>query len=214
VRGKKGRHEKLLEQAKKDGYVRVRVDGKQYDLSEEISLDKNVKHNIEIIVDRLVVKAGIGSRLADSIENAFKLSEGLMYAEVIGGEMLTFSQHFACPDCGISIDEVFDLVSELGGVAYPAHINRDSYSILTNLGGIPDNYKGRYLEITGSPESKNCSSGTAEYFKPAIRDLLDRGYQLIRSSDAHYLGDILESGNYLDLENKSIRALLNKIKQL
>lgn len=106
VRGRKGRHEKILEQAKKDGYVRVRVDGKQYDLSEEIDLNKNLKHNIEIIVDRMVIKAGIESRLSDSMENVFKLSDGLMFVDVIDGELLTFSQNFACPDCGISIDEI------------------------------------------------------------------------------------------------------------
>lgn len=106
VRGRKGRHEKVLEQAKKNGYVRVRVDGKQHDLSEEIALDKNIKHNIEIIVDRMVVKVGIESRLSDSIENVFKLSEGIMFVDVIGSELLTLSQNFACPDCGISIDEI------------------------------------------------------------------------------------------------------------
>jgi excinuclease ABC subunit A len=106
VRGKKGQHEKILEQAKKLGYVRVRVNGKQYDLSKEIDLEKNIKHNIEIVVDRLIVKDGIQGRLADSIESTFKLTEGLMMAEIIGGEIITFSQHFACPDCGISIEEI------------------------------------------------------------------------------------------------------------
>lgn len=106
VRGKKGRHEKVLERAKKSGYVRVRVDGNLYELSEEITLDKNLKHNIEIIVDRLVVKEGIEKRLADSIENVMGLSEGLVCVDVIGGELLTFSQSFACPECGISIEEI------------------------------------------------------------------------------------------------------------
>ncbi len=106
VRGKKGRHEKVLEQAKKSGYVRVRVDGNQYDLSETITLDKNIKHNIEIIVDRIVVKRGIESRLTDSIENVLKLTDGLLLIDVIGGESMLLSQSFSCPDCGVSIDEV------------------------------------------------------------------------------------------------------------
>ena len=106
VRGRKGRHEKLLEQAKKSGYVRVRIDGNLYELSEEIALDKNIKHNIEIIVDRLVVKPGIEKRLTDSIENVLHLAEGLMTVDVIDGEPINFSQSFSCPDCGISIDEI------------------------------------------------------------------------------------------------------------
>ena len=106
VRGKKGRHEKVLEQAKKAGYVRVLVDGNLYELSEEITLDKNIKHNIEIVVDRLVVREGIEKRLTDSIENVLALAEGLMIVDVIGGEPINFSMSFACPDCGISISEI------------------------------------------------------------------------------------------------------------
>lgn len=106
VRGRKGRQEKVLEQAKKSGYVRVRIDGNQYELSEEIVLDKNVKHDIEIVVDRLAVRPGIEGRLTDSIETAFRLAEGLMLVDVIGGELMTFSQNFSCPDCGISINEI------------------------------------------------------------------------------------------------------------
>lgn len=106
VRGRKGEHTKLFEQAKRSGYVRVRVDGNMYELTEEIKLDKNIKHNIEVIVDRLVVKEGIEKRLSDSVESVLKLSEGLLYVDVIGKEQLTFSQNFACPDCGISIDEI------------------------------------------------------------------------------------------------------------
>ena len=106
VRGRKGRHEKLLEKAKKSGYVRVRIDGNLYELSEEISLDKNIKHNIEIIVDRLVVREGIQNRLTDSIESVLALAEGLLVVDVIGGEPLNFSQSFSCPDCGISIEEI------------------------------------------------------------------------------------------------------------
>ncbi|HKM35101.1 MAG TPA: excinuclease ABC subunit UvrA [Lachnospiraceae bacterium] len=106
VRGRKGEHAKIFERAKRSGYVRVRVDGSLYELTEEIKLDKNIKHNIEIVVDRLVVKEGIERRLTDSIENVLDLSEGLLEVEVIGGEPLTFSQSFACPDCGVSIGEI------------------------------------------------------------------------------------------------------------
>lgn len=106
VRGRKGEHVKVLDRAKRAGYVRVRIDGSLYDLSEEIKLDKNIKHNIEIIVDRLVVKDGIARRLTDSIENVMSLSDGLLIVDVIGGEPMNFSQSFACPDCGISIEEV------------------------------------------------------------------------------------------------------------
>ena len=106
VRGRKGEHQKLLERAKRSGYVRVQVDGSVYELTEEIRLDKNKKHNIEIVVDRLVVKPGIEKRLTDSIENVLNLAEGLMTVDVIGGEPVQFSQSFSCPDCGISIDEI------------------------------------------------------------------------------------------------------------
>ncbi len=106
VRGRKGEHAKVLERAKKSGYVRVRVDGSLYELTEEIKLDKNIKHNIEIIVDRLVVKEGINRRLTDSIENVMELANGLMIVDIIGGEPMNFSDSFACPDCGISIEEV------------------------------------------------------------------------------------------------------------
>ena len=106
VRGRKGTHAKLFERAKKSGYVRVRVDGNMYELSEEIALDKNVKHNIEIIVDRLVIKPGIEKRLTDSVENVLELAEGLLLVDVIDGESLNFSQSFSCPVCEISIDEI------------------------------------------------------------------------------------------------------------
>ena len=106
VRGRKGEHAKVLERAKRSGYVRVRIDGSLYELTEEISLDKNIKHNIEIVVDRLVVKKEIERRLADSIENVLELAEGLLVVDVIGGEPMTFSQNFACPDCGIGISEI------------------------------------------------------------------------------------------------------------
>lgn len=106
VRGRKGEHQKLFEQAKRSGYVRVIVDGNMYELTEEIKLEKNKKHNIEIVVDRLMVKEGIEKRLSDSIENVLELSEGLMTVDVIGGEPIQFSESFSCPDCGISIGEI------------------------------------------------------------------------------------------------------------
>ncbi len=106
VRGRKGTHAKLLEQTKRSGYVRVQIDGNLYELSEEITLDKNTKHNIEIIVDRLVVKDGIEKRLTDSLENVLELAEGLAIVDVNGEETLRFSQSFSCPDCGITIDEI------------------------------------------------------------------------------------------------------------
>ena len=106
VRGRKGEHIKVLDRAKRSGYVRVRIDGSLYELTEEIKLDKNIKHNIDIVVDRLVVKEGIQRRLTDSIENVLELAEGLLVADIIGGEPITFSQSFSCPDCGLSISEV------------------------------------------------------------------------------------------------------------
>lgn len=106
VRGRKGEHAKVMERAKKSGYVRIRIDGNLYDLDEEIKLDKNIKHNIEIIVDRLVVKEGIRSRLSDSIENVLGLTDGLLMVDVMGETTLNFSQSFSCPDCGVSIEEI------------------------------------------------------------------------------------------------------------
>ena len=106
VRGRKGTHAKLLEQARKSGYVRVQIDGNLYELSEEIKLDKNIKHNIEIVVDRLIVKEGIEKRLTDSIETVLNLAEGRLVVDTMDGNQINFSQSFACPDCGISIDEI------------------------------------------------------------------------------------------------------------
>ena len=105
VKGKKGRHEKVLAQAKKSGYVRVIIDGNAYELSEDIELDKNIKHSIEIVIDRLVIREGIQKRLTESLENALHLADGYALVDVIGGESINFSQNFACPDCGISIEE-------------------------------------------------------------------------------------------------------------
>ena len=106
VRGRKGPHAKLLDQARRSGYVRVQIDGSLYELSEDISLDKNIKHNIEIVVDRLIVKPGIEKRLSDSIETVLELADGLLVVDTMDGKLLNFSQSFSCPDCGISIDEI------------------------------------------------------------------------------------------------------------
>ncbi|MCR4782493.1 MAG: excinuclease ABC subunit UvrA [Lachnospiraceae bacterium] len=135
VRGRKGTHQKLLEKAKRSGYVRVIVDGNQYELSDEIELNKNQKHNIEIVVDRVIVKEGIEQRLTDSIENALKLSDGLLQVEVVGGKTLNFSDSFACPDCGISIDEIeprsfsfnnpFGACPDCLGLGYKMEFNED-----------------------------------------------------------------------------------------
>ena len=135
VRGRKGTHVKLLERARKSGYVRVRIDGNVYELSEEIKLDKNIKHNIEIVVDRLVVKEGIEQRLTDSIENVLNLAEGLMAVDVIGGEPVQFSESFSCPDCGISIEEIeprsfsfnnpFGACPECFGLGYKMEFDED-----------------------------------------------------------------------------------------
>ena len=135
VRGRKGTHVKLLERARKSGYVRVRIDGNMYELSEEIKLDKNIKHNIEIVVDRLVVKEGIEQRLTDSIENVLNLAEGLMTVDVIGGEPIQFSESFSCPDCGISIEEIeprsfsfnnpFGACPECFGLGYKMEFDED-----------------------------------------------------------------------------------------
>ena len=135
VRGRKGTHAKLLERARKSGYVRVRIDGNMYELSEEIALDKNIKHNIEIVVDRLVVKEGIEQRLTDSIENVLNLAEGLMTVDVIGGEPVQFSESFSCPDCGISIEEIeprsfsfnnpFGACPECFGLGYKMEFDED-----------------------------------------------------------------------------------------
>ena len=135
VRGRKGEHVKVLEQARKSGYVRVRIDGNLYELSEEIKLEKNIKHNIEIVVDRLVVRPGIEKRLTDSIETVMALANGLLLVDVDGGEVLRFSQSFSCPDCGISVEEVeprsfsfnnpFGACPECFGLGYKMEFDED-----------------------------------------------------------------------------------------
>ena len=135
VRGRKGEHAKIFEQAKRSGYVRVRVDGNLYELSEEIKLEKNKKHNIEIVIDRLVVREGMEKRLADSIESTMKLTDGLLVVDVIDGEAMNFSQSFSCPDCGISLDELeprtfsfnnpFGACPECYGIGYKMEFDED-----------------------------------------------------------------------------------------
>ena len=135
VRGRKGRHEKVLEQAKRSGYVRVMIDGSQYELSEEITLDKNLKHNISIIVDRLVVKPDIEKRLTDSVENVLDLADGLLVVDTMDGNQLNFSQSFSCPDCGIGISEIeprsfsfnnpFGACPECFGLGYKMEFDED-----------------------------------------------------------------------------------------
>lgn len=135
VRGRKGTHAKLLDQAKRSGYVRVLIDGNMYELSEEIKLDKNIKHNIEIVVDRLVVKPGIEKRLSDSIETVLDLADGLLMVDTMDGNIINFSQSFSCPDCGISIDEVeprsfsfnnpFGACPECFGLGYKMEFDED-----------------------------------------------------------------------------------------
>ncbi|MDO4330308.1 MAG: excinuclease ABC subunit UvrA [Lachnospiraceae bacterium] len=135
VRGRKGEHVKILEQARKSGYVRVRIDGNLYELSEEIKLEKNIKHNIEIVVDRLIVRPGIEKRLTDSIETVLALANGLLLVDVTDGELLRFSQSFSCPDCGISVEEVeprsfsfnnpFGACPECFGLGYKMEFDED-----------------------------------------------------------------------------------------
>ncbi|MCM1121412.1 MAG: excinuclease ABC subunit UvrA [Eubacterium sp.] len=184
VRGRKGEHAKVFERAKKSGYVRVRVDGNMYDLSEEIPMEKNIKHNIEIIVDRLVVKEGIERRLTDSIENVFALAEGLMILDVIGGEPITFSQNFACPDCGISVGEIeprsfsfnnpFGACPECLGLGYKMEFDIDLM--------IPD--KSLSLHEGAISSMGWQSSGDEGSFTNAILQALAKEYQF--SMDTPY----------------------------
>ena len=209
VRGRKGTHEKLFEKAKKSGYVRVNVDGNVYDLSEEISLDKNIKHNIEIVVDRLVVKEGIEKRLTDSIEAVLKLAEGLMIVDVIDGEPIRFSEGFSCPDCGISIDEVeprsfsfnnpFGACPECFGLGYKMEFDEDLM--------IPDkslSFNEGCVQVMGWQSSNKASSfahalleALAKEYKfsldtpykelpEKIRDMFIHGFD--KSVDVHYEG--------------------------
>ena len=160
VRGRKGEHAKVFQNAKKSGYVRVRVDGNVYDLSEDIPMEKNKKHNIEIVVDRLVVKPGIEKRLTDSIETTLNLADGLMMVDVIGGETLNFSQSFSCPDCDISIDEVeprsFSFNNPFGAYPLMTAIQRPGSPLLQYLtsgqGSLNPHQIPSYIQVHGIPD--------------------------------------------------------------
>ena len=198
VRGRKGEHVKVLERAKRSGYVRVRIDGNLFDLSEDIKLEKNIKHNIEIVVDRLVIKEGIEKRLTDSVENALELSEGLLFIDVVKGEQMTFSQSFSCPDCGVSIDEIeprsfsfnnpFGACPDCLGLGYKMEFDEDlmipdkSVSIndgaITVMGWQSCNSKGSFtnaiLQALGAEYHFNLDTPFEEYPKE-IRDILIYG---------------------------------------
>ena len=195
VRGRKGTHAKLLDKAKKSGYVRVRIDGNMYELTEEISLEKNIKHYIEIVVDRLVVKPGIEKRLTDSIENVLNLAEGLMTVDVIGGEPINFSQSFSCPDCGISIDEIeprsfsfnnpFGACPECFGLGYKMEFDADlmipDKGLSINQGAIavlgwqscmdPSSFTNAILRALGEAYDFDLDTPFEEYPKK-IQDIL------------------------------------------
>lgn len=175
VRGRKGEHAKVLERAKRSGYVRVRIDGSLYELAEEIKLDKNIKHNIEIVVDRLVVKEGISRRLTDSIENVLDLSEGLLVVDVIGQEPMNFSQSFSCPDCGISIEEIeprsfsfnnpFGACPECYGLGYKMEFDEELM--------IPDKSKSieeGAIVVTGWQSCNDSSSFTNAILKALAKE--------------------------------------------
>lgn len=209
VRGKKGRHEKLLEHIKKSGYVRVIVDGNQYDLSEEIALDKNIKHSIEIIVDRLVIREGIEKRLTDSIENVLDESDGLLTVDVIDGEPINFSQSFSCPDCGVSVDEIeprsFSFNNPFGacplcaGLGYKMEFNKELMIPAPHL-----SIKEGCIQVMGWQSANNSDSFTnamlqalSKHFKFSldtpfeqypqdIQDMLVYGTD--ESVDVHYVG--------------------------
>ncbi|MBR6237754.1 MAG: excinuclease ABC subunit UvrA [Lachnospiraceae bacterium] len=198
VRGKKGRHEKVIESARKSGYVRVRVDGNLYDLSEDIELDKNIKHSIEIIVDRAVIREGMASRISDSIENALGLSGGLLEVEIVDGETLNFSDSLACPDCGISISEIeprsFSFNNPYGacpdcvGLGYKMEFNPDllipdrSLSIhegaISCTGWASSNKPGSftYAVLEALSKAYKFSLDTPfEKLKPAVQDMIIYG---------------------------------------
>ncbi|MBD9156207.1 MAG: excinuclease ABC subunit UvrA [Lachnospiraceae bacterium] len=200
VRGRKGRHEKVLERAARSGYVRVRIDGNLYELAENIQLDKNIKHNIEIVVDRLIVKPGIERRLTDSIENVLNLSEGLLFVDRVGSdeEMLTFSQSFSCPDCGVSIDEIeprsfsfnnpFGACPECYGLGYKMEFDSDlmipDRTLSINQGAItvlgwqscqqPGSFANAILQALAKEYHFNLDTPFGEY-PQKIQDILLHG---------------------------------------
>ncbi|MCI8465977.1 MAG: excinuclease ABC subunit UvrA [Lachnospiraceae bacterium] len=210
VRGRKGRHEKVLDQAKRSGFVRVRIDGNLYELTEEITLDKNIKHNIEVVVDRLVVKPDIEKRLTDSIETAMRLSEGLMIVDVAEGSPLNFSQSFACPDCGISIDEVeprsfsfnnpFGACPECSGLGYKMEFDEElmipDKTLSINQGAIavcgwqscvtPGSFSRAILEALCEEYGFDLDTPFGEYPKK-IHDVLIHGTEG-REVKVHYRG--------------------------
>ena len=209
VRGRKGEHAKVFERAKKSGYVRVRVDGNLYDLSEEIPVEKNIKHNIEIIVDRLVVKEGIERRLTDSIENVFALAEGLMILDVIDGESINFSQNFACPDCGISIGEIeprsfsfnnpFGACPECFGLGYKMEFDVDlmipdkslslSEGAISVMGWQSSSDEGSFTNAVLralAREYKFSMDTPFEKLSQNVRDVICYGTD--RKVDVHYVG--------------------------
>jgi len=208
VRGRKGEHVKLLEQAARAGYVRVRIDGSMYELGEEIRLDKNIKHDIDIVIDRLIIKEGIQQRLTDSIENALRLSDGLMTVDVIDGEPLRFSQNFACPECGISIEEIeprsfsfnnpYGACPECYGLGYRMEFDLDlmipDRSLSLNQGAIQvsgwqsSSTKGSYSHAMLEALSKayGFSLDTPyEKLSPEARDIIENGTKG-RSVTLHY----------------------------
>lgn len=209
VRGKKGRHEKVLESARKSGYVRAKIDGNLYELSEEIELDKNIKHTIEVVVDRLVVKEGIEKRLTDSVENVLKLADGLMTVDVIGGEPENFSQSFSCPDCGIAISEIeprsfsfnnpFGACPSCTGLGYrmdfspelmvPDHSLSIEDGAIMVMGWASSSKEGSFSHALLEALSKKFKfklSTPWEKLSPQVQDMLMYGTDV--SVDVHYTG--------------------------
>ena len=229
VRGRKGMHEKLFHSARKSGYVRVIVDGNPYDLSEEIPLEKNIKHNIEIVVDRLVVREGIEKRLTDSIENVLKLANGLMIVDVIGGDPIRFSESYSCPYCGISIDEIeprtfsfnnpFGACPECFGLGYKMEFDEDLM--------IPDkslSFNEGCVQATGWQSANDGKSFTNAILKALSRDYhfsLDTPYEKLpkkirdmfikgfpKSVSVHYKG-MRGEGDY-DIRFEGLIANMNR----
>ena len=242
VRGRKGEHKKLFEQAKKSGYVRVIADGNMYELTDEINLDKNKKHNIEIVVDRLVVKDGINKRLTDSIETALKLAEGLMTVDVIDGEPINFSQSFSCPDCGISIDEIeprsfsfnnpFGACPDCYGLGYTMNFDAellipdDSLSIdegaIVGMGWQSVKDEGSFSRAIMSALAKEYNFSLSTPFKDYpddIKDMIINGTKG-RSVKVHYKGqrgvgeyDIAVEGLIHNMEKRYRETYSDSAKQ-
>ncbi len=236
VRGKKGEHAKVIDRAKRAGYVRIRIDGNQYDLSEEIKLEKNIKHNIEVIVDRLVVREdneGLRSRLTDSIENALAMAEGLLTVDVIGDREITFSQNFACPDCGISIPEIeprsFSFNNPYGacpvcfGLGYKMEFDPDlmipdqrlsiNEGAIQVLGWQSSNKEGSFTNAmlkALAKEYKFSLDTPFEKLSPKVQHMLIHGAD--RSVNVHYVGQRGE-GNYPILFDGLIRNVEQRYRE-